>query len=44
MMPKGRYEIMTRLHAEGRRLGLDMMYRTCTVQAEPRLLLPKPTW
>ncbi len=31
-MPKSRYNIMTALHAEGRRLGLDMMYRTCTVQ------------
>ena len=31
-MPKGRYRIMTRLYAEGRQLGLDMMYRTCTVQ------------
>ncbi len=31
-MPKGRYEIMRALHAQGRRLGLDMMLRTCTVQ------------
>ena len=31
-MPKGRYDIMRALHAEERRLGLDMMFRTCTVQ------------
>ena len=31
-MPKGRYEIMRALHAEGGKLGLDMMLRTCTVQ------------
>ena len=31
-MPKSRYRIMARLHAEGRTLGLDMMFRTATVQ------------
>ncbi len=32
MMPKGRYRIMTRYMPKVGRLGLDMMYRTCTVQ------------
>ena len=33
-MPKGRYEIMLRLHAaRSAALGLDMMLRTCTIQA-----------
>jgi glutamate--cysteine ligase len=33
MMPKGRYRIMTAYMPKVGRLGLDMMYRTCTVQA-----------
>ncbi|MCZ7659392.1 MAG: glutamate--cysteine ligase [Xanthobacteraceae bacterium] len=32
MMPKGRYRIMTAYMPKRGRLGLDMMYRTCTVQ------------
>jgi glutamate--cysteine ligase len=32
MMPKGRYRIMTSYMPKVGRLGLDMMYRTCTVQ------------
>src|SRR5947209_17826520 len=32
MMPKGRYKIMTAYMPKVGRLGLDMMYRTCTVQ------------
>lgn len=32
MMPKGRYKIMTGYMPKVGRLGLDMMYRTCTVQ------------
>src|ERR1700721_2079337 len=31
-MPKGRYKIMTGYMPKVGRLGLDMMYRTCTVQ------------
>ena len=33
VMPKGRYRIMTSYMPKVGRLGLDMMYRTCTVQA-----------
>src|SRR5882724_9001293 len=33
MMPKGRYRIMTAYIPKVGKLGLDMMYRTCTVQA-----------
>src|SRR5476649_1407399 len=33
MMPKGRYRIMTNYMPKVGKLGLDMMYRTCTVQA-----------
>jgi glutamate--cysteine ligase len=33
MMPKGRYRIMTAYMPKVGQLGLDMMYRTCTVQA-----------
>jgi glutamate--cysteine ligase len=33
VMPKGRYRIMTRYMPKVGGLGLDMMYRTCTVQA-----------
>jgi glutamate--cysteine ligase len=33
MMPKGRYRIMTAYMPKVGNLGLDMMYRTCTVQA-----------
>lgn len=33
VMPKGRYRIMTNYMPKVGRLGLDMMYRTCTVQA-----------
>src|SRR5215208_3020020 len=33
MMPKGRYRIMTGYMPKVGRLGLDMMYRTCTVQS-----------
>jgi glutamate--cysteine ligase len=33
MMPKGRYRIMTAYMPKVGSLGLDMMYRTCTVQA-----------
>jgi glutamate--cysteine ligase len=32
MMPKGRYRIMTAYMPQVGNLGLDMMYRTCTVQ------------
>jgi glutamate--cysteine ligase len=32
VMPKGRYQIMTRYMPKVGQLGLDMMYRTCTVQ------------
>jgi glutamate--cysteine ligase len=32
-MPKGRYRIMTNYMPKVGRYGLDMMYRTCTVQA-----------
>src|SRR3569833_1417866 len=32
-MPKGRYKIMTAYMPKVGRYGLDMMYRTCTVQA-----------
>ncbi|MEL3890582.1 glutamate--cysteine ligase [Ferrovibrio sp. MS7] len=32
MMPKGRYKIMTEYMPKKGNLGLDMMYRTCTVQ------------
>src|SRR5258706_816400 len=32
IMPKGRYRIMTGYMPKTGRLGLDMMYRTCTVQ------------
>jgi glutamate--cysteine ligase len=33
MMPKGRYKIMTNYMPKVGKYGLDMMYRTCTVQA-----------
>jgi glutamate--cysteine ligase len=33
MMPKGRYKIMTNYMPKVGAYGLDMMYRTCTVQA-----------
>src|SRR5215471_217449 len=33
MMPKGRYRIMTAYMPKVGKYGLDMMYRTCTVQA-----------
>jgi glutamate--cysteine ligase len=33
VMPKGRYHIMTAYMPKVGKLGLDMMYRTCTVQA-----------
>jgi glutamate--cysteine ligase len=33
MMPKGRYRIMTNYMPKVGHFGLDMMYRTCTVQA-----------
>ncbi len=33
IMPKGRYEIMRRYMPKVGSLGLDMMFRTCTVQA-----------
>src|SRR5262249_38386450 len=32
VMPKGRYRIMTAYMPKVGKLGLDMMYRTCTVQ------------
>src|SRR5204863_8745696 len=32
MMPKGRYKIMAAYMPKVGRLGLDMMFRTCTVQ------------
>jgi glutamate--cysteine ligase len=32
VMPKGRYKIMTNYMPKVGKLGLDMMYRTCTVQ------------
>jgi len=32
VMPKGRYKIMTNYMPKVGRLGIDMMYRTCTVQ------------
>ena len=33
MMPKGRYKLMTQYMKRVGSLGLDMMYRTCTIQA-----------
>src|SRR6185312_2605711 len=33
VMPKGRYRIMTNYMPKVGKYGLDMMYRTCTVQA-----------
>lgn len=33
VMPKGRYKIMTAYMPKVGKLGLDMMYRTCTVQS-----------
>src|SRR6185312_2968918 len=33
MMPKGRYKIMAAYMPKVGKLGLDMMFRTCTVQA-----------
>src|SRR5258708_33804149 len=33
VMPKGRYKIMTNYMPKVGSYGLDMMYRTCTVQA-----------
>ena len=33
VMPKGRYNIMTKYMPKVGKYGLDMMYRTCTVQA-----------
>src|SRR5688572_5618439 len=32
VMPKGRYQIMTNYMPKVGKYGLDMMYRTCTVQ------------
>jgi glutamate--cysteine ligase len=41
VMPKARYRIMTNYMPKVGSLGLDMMYRTSTVQVNMR---PKPTW
>jgi len=43
MMPKGRYKIMTNYMPKVGQYGLDMMYRTCTVQTNLDSP-PKPTW
>ena len=43
VMPKGRYKIMTNYMPKVGRFGLDMMYRTCTVQANLDFA-SKPTW
>ena len=40
MMPKGRYKIMTNYMPKVGRYGLDMMYRTCTVQV--RYIMSRP--
>jgi gamma-glutamylcysteine synthetase len=34
-MPKGRYRIMTAYMPKVGKYGLDMMYRTCTVECAP---------
>ncbi|KAL8138925.1 hypothetical protein V2J09_004926 [Rumex salicifolius] len=45
VMPKGRYEIMRNYMPKVGSLGLDMMFRTCTVQAsEAFFLLDKNSW
>ena len=41
-MPKGRYKIMTAYMPKVGRYGLDMMYRTCTVQV--RYIMSRPYW
>ena len=43
VMPKGRYNIMTGYMPKVGTLGLDMMYRTCTVQVNLDFST-KPTW
>src|SRR5712691_6045780 len=43
MMPKGRYRIMTAYMPKVGKHGLDMMYRTCTVQTNLDYC-SKPTW
>ena len=40
-MPKGRYKIMTAYMPKVGSLGLDMMYRTCTVQV--RYIMSRPS-
>ena len=40
-MPKGRYKIMTAYMPKVGRYGLDMMYRTCTVQV--RSIMSRPS-
>ncbi len=40
-MPKGRYKIMTAYMPKVGTLGLDMMYRTCTVQV--RYIMSRPS-
>jgi len=42
VMPKGRYKIMTAYMPKVGKLGLDMMYRTCTVQANLDFTEGKP--
>jgi len=48
VMPKGRYKIMTNYMPKVGKYGLDMMYRTCTVQTNldfsSEADTPKPTW
>ena len=43
-MPKGRYGIMRRYMPKVGGYGLDMMFRTCTVQVNLDFADPKPTW
>ena len=43
MMPKGRYRIMTAYMPKVGKFGLDMMYRTCTVQTNLDFS-SNPTW
>jgi glutamate--cysteine ligase len=43
VMPKGRYRIMTNYMPKVGQYGLDMMYRTCTVQTNLDFC-SKPTW
>ena len=42
VMPKGRYKVMTAYMPKVGTLGLDMMYRTCTVQVRVIMSRPSP--